>query len=92
MPSALEMPLEFESVRSANPHFVSESALLSAVSHALRQTGYGQLRRLELQCDGDSITIIGQVPTYFLKQFAQGTVMSVPGVGCVSNELRVVSH
>jgi osmotically-inducible protein OsmY len=92
MPSVLEMPIEFETVRATRTHIRSVSALLSAVSNALKQSGYGQLRRLELQCDGDSISLAGQVPTYFLKQFAQSTVMSVPGVNGVTNEIRVVSR
>lgn len=77
---------------TTNKHFCSAEALIAAISEALRQTGYGQLRHLELQCDGDLVTIAGRVPTYFLKQFAQTTVMGVSGVGLVNNEIRVISH
>ncbi len=86
------MPFGQESVRSTHLQIPSAAALIAAISDALRQTGYGQLRRIELQCDGDSFTIAGRVPTYFLKQFAQTTVMGVPGVGCVNNEIEVVSQ
>ena len=86
------MPSEYESVRSTNPHIPSTRALIAAIAEALRQTGYGQLRSLELHCDGDSITIAGRVPSYFLKQFAQSTVIGVSGVRCVTNEVQVVSH
>lgn len=81
-----------ESARSTTPQIPSAHALIAAISEALRQTGYGQLRRLELHCDGDSITIAGRVPTYFLKQFAQSTIIGIPGVRCVTNEVQVVSH
>ena len=84
------MSLGHESVRSTNPQIPSASALIATISEALRQTGYGQLRWIELHCDGDSFTIAGRVPTDFLKQFAQTTVMGVPGVRCVNNEIQVV--
>ena len=88
----MPMPLGHESVRSTSPQMPSAPALIAAISDALMQTGYGQLRRIELHCDGDSFTIAGRVPSYFLKQFAQTTVMGVPGVRCVNNEIQVVSH
>lgn len=92
--SVMEMPipLEKDSVRLIGPQMPCAFALIAAISDALRQTGYGQLRRIELHCDGDSFTIAGRVPTYFLKQFAQTTVMGVPGVRCVNNEIQVVSQ
>ena len=70
----------------------SEHAALAAISEALRQTGYGQLRMLDLRRDGDSVVLAGRVPTYFLKQLAQSVAMGVPGVGRVDNEIRVVSN
>ena len=86
------MPCGHESLCSTTPRVPSARALIAAIAEALRQTGYGQLRRLELHCDGDCITIAGRVPTYFLKQFAQSTVIGVSGVRCVTNEVQVVSH
>ena len=73
-------------------HNPTAFSLIAAISEALRQTGYGQLRTLELQCDGASVTIVGRVPTYFLKQLAQTTAMGVSGVGGVNNQIRVVGH
>ena len=73
-------------------HHPSAHSLIAAISDALRQSGYGQLRTLELQCDGDSVTLVGRVPTYFLKQLAQTTAMSVSGVGGVNNQIRVAGH
>ena len=71
---------------------VSEHALVSAVADALRLTGYGQLRCLDLRCHGDSVILAGRVPTYFLKQIAQNAALGVPGVDCVDNEIEVVSE
>lgn len=68
------------------------SSLLSATADALRQTGYGQLRDLDLSSDGDVIVLSGRVPTYFLKQLAQVAAMGVPGVQCVINEMQVVGE
>ena len=69
----------------------SEHAALAAISEALRRTGYGQLRMLDLRRDGDSVVLAGRVPTYFLKQFAQSVAMGVSGVDCVDNQIQVVS-
>ena len=70
---------------------VSEHAALAAISEALRQTGYGQLRMLDLRRDGDSVVLAGRVPTYFLKQLAQSVAMGVSEVDCVDNQIQVVS-
>ena len=67
-------------------------AVVSEISEALRRTGYGQLRTLELRCDDDAITLAGRVPTYFLKQMAQVTARNVPGVSCVRDEIQVVGE
>jgi len=66
-------------------------SLLDAAFDTLRRTGYGQLRTIDLQYDDGTVTLSGQVPTYFLKQAAQSAVMSVAGVLRVNNELCVVS-
>jgi hypothetical protein len=90
--SSTTMPISHETNQATNMHVPSSSALLAAIFEALRQTGYGQLRHLELQCDGDSITIAGRVPSYFLKQFAQAAILRVSGVGGVKNEIQVASQ
>src|ERR1051326_2891723 len=63
--------------------------LLDCVTHALEQTGHHPLQQLALHCEMDLVTLIGQVPTYYLKQLAQVTVLSVPGVMQVDNQLQV---
>ena len=79
------------SITKRPAYSVSEHALLSAIADAFRQTGYGQLRSLAVRREGESVILAGQVPTYFLKQLAQTVAMSVSGVGCVDNEIHVVS-
>lgn len=61
----------------------------AAIQSALSQTGYGELRRLQVECSPDAVTISGRVPTYYLKQLAQSVIQDVPGISRVRNEIHV---
>lgn len=63
--------------------------LADAVHEALAKTGHGCLRRVVVVAERGSIALRGRVPSYYLKQLAQVTVMAVPGVEAVRNELEV---
>ena len=63
--------------------------LADAVRGALAQTGYEWLRRVAVEAEGGSAVLRGVVPSFYLKQLAQVTVMAVAGVEVVRNELRV---
>jgi osmotically-inducible protein OsmY len=63
--------------------------LVDKVRSALANTGYTLLRRLIVTTSSGSIVLSGTVPNYFLKQKAQITVMSVPGVVELRNEIVV---
>ena len=84
------MPVRQRSSTMTHARPVSELALLAGVSEAFRQTGYGQLRRLDIECEADSVILAGRVPTYFLKQLAQAVALGVSGVACVDNGIEVV--
>lgn len=64
-------------------------SLSQSARAALAQTGYWHLRKVDLKSDGQSLTILGEVPSYFLKQLAQTAVMSIAGARHVENRLSV---
>jgi osmotically-inducible protein OsmY len=56
---------------------------------ALRATGYAPLRGVKVTALGQMVILGGRVPSYYLKQVAQATALSLPGVGQVRNDLEV---
>ncbi len=67
-----------------------ELALVAAaVRMALEKTGHGWLRRIVVALEGESIVLRGTLPSFYLKQMAQVTVLAVPGVAALRNELVV---
>lgn len=60
-----------------------------AIREALSHAGYQELRSLNLECDGEAVTISGRVPTYYLKQLVQNLALAAPGVKRVQNDVQV---
>lgn len=50
---------------------------------------YLPIRRLDCECRNGVITLLGQVPTFYLKQVAQTLLRSVPDLQEVNNLLEV---
>ena len=63
--------------------------LVSDARVALRKTGHGWLRQIVVLIEAEVIVLRGKVPSFYLKQMAQATVMGVPGVELLRNELEV---
>jgi osmotically-inducible protein OsmY len=63
--------------------------LAERVEHALRATGYGPLRGMEVTVHERLVILRGRVPSYHLKQVAQATALAVPGAQQVRNDLEV---
>lgn len=59
------------------------------VQHALNGTGQAPLRQVRLTSDNGRVVLNGSVPTYYLKQLAQATAMSIEGVRSLENNLAV---
>jgi osmotically-inducible protein OsmY len=59
------------------------------VQAALRQSGYGDLHRVDVSVQGTRVCLNGRVSSFFLKQIAQTSVHSVPGITEVQNNLCV---
>ena len=64
--------------------------LAERVERALRATGYGPLRGVEVTVHARLVILGGRVPSYYLKQVAQTTALAVPGARHVRNDLDVV--
>ena len=67
------------------------SQLLEEVDRALRATGYSALRDLETCEDQGLVILRGCLPSYYLKQLAQATAMTVEGVAELRSEVQVVA-
>jgi CheY-like chemotaxis protein len=63
--------------------------LAECVERALRASGYGALRGINVTVQARIVILEGRVPSYYLKQFAQTLTLSVPGVDRVCNNLDV---
>lgn len=68
---------------------IVERRLLVQVACELNRTGHPSLRQIALRSEANVIALSGEVPSFFLKQLAQATVLVVPGVARVQNYLRV---
>ena len=78
-----------ESKTRRTPRRPDPRMIQAAVEEALCLAGYGELRRVEVECNGDAVTIAGRVPTYYLKQLAQSVALDIPGIKNIRNELHV---
>ena len=63
--------------------------LAERVGRALRATGYGPLRVIEVTVHARVVILEGRAPSYYLKQVAQTTALAVPGAQQVRNDLEV---
>jgi osmotically-inducible protein OsmY len=63
--------------------------LAEGVERALRATGHMPLRGIEVTVQAQLVILTGRVPSYYLKQAAQTTVLAVPGAQQVRNDLEV---
>ena len=70
----------------------AEQRVLMEITEALERTKYQPLRRVDASYDAGTVTLLGIVPTYFLKQVAQVAAMSVSGVRRIDDQLRVADE
>lgn len=63
--------------------------LAERVERALCATGYAPLRGVQVTVHAGLVVLRGRVPTYYLKQVAQATALSIPGAHQVRSDLEV---
>lgn len=68
---------------------LEDPRLAARVECALRATGFGPLRSVEVTVHERIVVLGGRVPSYYLKQVAQTTALAVPGTHQVRNDLHV---
>jgi len=68
------------------PHHVTAEA----VERRLSRSPYMELRYISCDVREGVLTLLGRVPSYYLKQLAQSIVGSLPGVQRIDNQLEVV--
>jgi osmotically-inducible protein OsmY len=60
-----------------------------SVADRLRISPYFALREIRCECRDGVVTLLGQLPTHYLKQIAQEVVADVQGVTKVVNQIEV---
>ena len=83
---------ESEAHKKAAPmlgHSGDDTRLAEQVERALRSTGYGPLRNVAISAFERIVILQGRVHSYHLKQVAQETALTVPGVHMIRNDLEV---
>jgi osmotically-inducible protein OsmY len=74
-----------------NPFAVLFQEIAEIAQAALRRSAYFELRDVSCEFSGGVLTLHGRVPTYYLKQLAQVSVVDVPGVIEVHNRIEVAT-
>ena len=72
-----------------NPFALLFQEIAEIAQAALRRSAYFELRGVSCDFAGGVLTLRGRVPTYYLKQLAQATVVDVPGVVEIDNRVEV---
>jgi len=65
------------------------SQVVLDAAHALKRSFYASLRRLQVEKTEDSLIVTGRVTSWYLKQVAQETVMSVRAGLRLENRINV---
>ena len=90
----LEQPDEEKDALQMTASFMKQSLedrrLAERVERALRATGYGALRGVEVSVNARVVVLLGRVPSYYLKQIAQATALAIPGTHQLHNDLDVI--
>lgn len=66
-----------------------EDDLTEEILSALRGTGYLELYDVSVSVDGHDVLLFGCLPSYFLKQKAEYTTRSIPGVASLKSDIQV---
>jgi len=72
------------------PQSLEDHRLAERVERALCATGYGPLRTVRVSVNAGVVILEGRVSSYYLKQVAQATALTVPGTQRIRNDLDVI--
>jgi hypothetical protein len=71
---------------------ISTTHVATQAAHALKKSSHPALRNLSVEGAEGNLIISGKVSSYYLKQLAQETIMSVREGMRLVNKVDVVSH
>jgi osmotically-inducible protein OsmY len=71
---------------------VCDDCIVDGVRQALKASGYCHLAKLSALSQEGCVTLLGTVPSYYLKQVAQAVLEPVPGIRGINNRLVVVTR
>jgi hypothetical protein len=71
---------------------ISNAHVATQAVHALKKSSHPALRNLSVEGTEGSLIISGKVSSYYLKQLAQETIMSVREGMRLVNRVDVVNH
>jgi hypothetical protein len=74
----------------ANPSSHRDNVIHDSVLHVLKASGYRPLAALSCRVDRGVVELAGVVPTFYLKQLAQETVLRLDQVNQVKNRVQVI--
>jgi osmotically-inducible protein OsmY len=63
--------------------------LIATVRTLLHNSGYSDLRAVDVKASPRGVQLQGTVRSYYLKQVAQGLALSTDGVDAVDNQMEV---
>jgi osmotically-inducible protein OsmY len=69
---------------------LEDRRLAESIARALHATGHRSLGEVQVTARAGSITLAGQVPSFYLKQFAQEIARQVGGALEVHNQIHVI--
>ena len=78
-----------QKLRSGKFAALEDARKLRQIRDSWAASGYRILQRVELDLDNGRLALRGSVPSFYLKQFAQHTALSVPGIQEIDNQLHV---
>ena len=81
---------ELEKTVRLTVEIIEDLRLADQILHALHATGYRALRNIKVSVVARIVRLVGQVPSFHLKQVAQATALAIPGADQIHNDLEVV--
>ncbi|MEZ6059030.1 MAG: BON domain-containing protein [Planctomycetaceae bacterium] len=75
-----------------SPRSADDDRLLETIQQSFRRSGFGELQRVAVGVSRGNVWLRGQVPSWHLKQIAQQSVLAIPDVDRLTNDVQVSSE
>jgi hypothetical protein len=89
----IAVPSAPSSAKNANAtHKLARIDIALLAEKQLHDNPYHVLRNVHCAVEGTTLVLRGSLPSFYLKQIAQETVVTLPGVSEIVNLIEVVAH